>query len=60
MASPAVTLVTPSVLVMLRSAEVTTVVSSVAVLLAGVGSVVVELTVTLFVRVPALVLAGTV
>jgi hypothetical protein len=59
-ASPAPTVVTPSVLEIDRSAEVATVLESVAVLLAGVESVVVVLTVAEFTCGLVVVLAGTV
>jgi hypothetical protein len=58
--SPAVTLVTPSVLVTDRFAEVTTVFESVAVLSPVCGSVVVELTLTELTCGLAVVEAGTV
>jgi hypothetical protein len=58
--SPAVTLVTPSVFVTERFAEVVTVFESVAVLLALFGSVVVELTVAVLSCGLAVVEAGTV
>src|SRR5436853_626434 len=58
--SPAVTFVTPSVFVTERFADVSTVFESVAVLLPGVGSLVVELAVAVLTCGLAVVAAGTV
>ena len=58
--SPAVTLVTPSVVEMDTSATVTTVVLLLAVLLPEFGSGVLLMTLTVFVCVPAGVVEGTV